>query len=687
MNADTPAGPAEPADAPAAEPAEPRGRVWSLLEQVRRDLPWLLVLAAATLLYSTGVERNPPGFYLDEASISYNAYTISVDGHDEHGVAWPLFFQTWDASVAVNPVYVYVLAAVFKVFGPSILAARLLSAVAGLLAACLLGVAAGQALGNRRVMWVVAVSALLTPWLFQVSRLVFEVALFPLVLVLSLLMVGRVANRPRWSWWEIGTLGVLLGLLTYTYTIGRLLGPLLAFGLVIFASRSRARSIGATWLVFGLMLVPALVFNLSTAGALSARAGLLGYIQPGMSPIDIGSTFVSHVLANLDPRHLLLLGDPNIRHHVPVMGSVLVGSVVIAIIGLDRVAHGRWRDGWARYVVYGLLVSLVPASLTIDDFHTLRLIAFPVFGLLLVGIGAQWLDERGGYHRLLLGGLVLATVAQGLVFQVGFWQQGPGRGYAFDEAFPPVFEAAASTGVRPIYLRDRGDLPGYIEAYWYGALQGMDRSSFVRLRSDEIPPPGAIVLGTDKSCGACEVLLEDGDYIAYRAGESSATGLIPNGDFEAVGDAALGVFGAPIFGWSASNNAALVAGGARSDTAHLVLAHQTEADSTKESSSTTVALGGETSVGLQAFVRAAPETQSLVRATVALVELDPDHQFVTWHTTTVELQPGGDWQDTRIEAVGLDPTTASIYVSLFLEPGGGPGAAVAFDDIVVEAVP
>jgi 4-amino-4-deoxy-L-arabinose transferase-like glycosyltransferase len=680
MNVAEPSEPSKPAEA-----TERGDRLQPLFAQLRRDLPWLLVLAVATLLYSTGVDRNPPGFYLDEASISYNAYAISIDGHDEHGVAWPLFFQTWDASVAVNPVYVYVLAAVFKVFGPSILAARLLSAVAGLVAAVLLGVAAGQALGNRRVMWVVAVSALLTPWVFEVSRLVFEVALFPLVLALSLLVVGRVANRPRWSWWEIGTLGVLLGLLTYTYTIGRLLGPLLAFGLVVFASRSRARSIGATWLVFGLMLVPAFVFNLASGGALSARAGLLGYIGPGMSPIDIGSTFVSHALANLDPRRLLLLGDPNIRHHVPVMGSVLIGSVVMAIIGLDRVAHGRWRDGWARYVVYGLLASLVPASLTIDDFHTLRLIAFPVFGLLLVGIGAHWLDRRSRAHRLLLAGLMVATVAQGLVFQLGFWGQGPQRGYAFDEPFPPVFEAAVSTGVRPIYLRDRGDLPGYIEAYWYGALRGMDRSSFVRLRSDEIPPPGAIVLGTDKSCGACEVLLEDGDYIAYRAGESSASGLIPNGDFEAVGDSALDVFGAPIFGWTSSGNAALVAGGARSETAHLVLAHLTDSSSTKESSSTTVALVGETSVGLQAFVRAAPETQSAVRATIALVELDVDHKFVTWHTTTVEVPVGGDWQDTRIEPVELDPNTASISVSLYLEPGGAPGAAVAFDDIVVEA--
>lgn len=658
-----------------------------LQSRMRFDPAWLVLLVLAFALYSTGVDRNPPGFYLDEASISYNAYAISIDGRDEHGVAWPLFFQTWDASVAVNPVYVYGLAAVFKVFGPSILAARLFSALAGFAAAVLLGVAAGQALGNRRVMWVVAGSALVTPWLFQVSRLVFEVALFPLILVLSLLMVGRVAAKPRWSWWEIASLGVLLGLLTYTYTIGRLLGPLLAFGLVVLGSRSRASSIGATWLVFGLMLVPALVFNLSSAGALGARAGLLGWIEPGMSPFEIGSTFVGHALANVDPRSLFLVGDPNIRHHVPVMGSVLVGTAVLAIVGLGRVVLGRWRDGWSRYVVYGLLVSLVPASLTIDNFHTLRLIAFPVFAVLLVGIGTHWLSERSNGHRVVLIGLLVVTIAQALVFQLGFWRQGPERGYAFDAAFPAVFDAALSTGASPIYLRDQGNLPGYIEAYWYGALRGMDRASFVRLRPDEIPPEGAVVLGTDKSCGLCDVLLEDGDYIAYRAGASTAAGLLPNGDFEAVGTTALDAFGAPIFGWLSSPNTALAAGGARSETAHLVLAHLTETATTKQSTSSTIAPGDEDSLGTLGFVRAGPANQSVSRATVALVEVDVDRQFVTWHTTTVDLPVGGDWQEVRIGPVDLDPATAFVYVSCFLEPGGTPGDTAAFDDIVVDAAP
>lgn len=667
--------------------AEPPARAPLTLDSLRDRAPWAVLALAVLALYTFGVEVNPPGFYLDEASISYNAYTISVDGRDEHGVPWPVYFQTWDASVAVNPVYVYTLAAVFKVFGPSILAARLLSAAAGFLAAVLLGVLAGRATGRRDVGLIVAGSALLMPWLFQVSRLVFEVALFPLVLAVVLTLIHRVHARPTWSAPQIIGVGAALGVLTYTYTIGRLLGPLLALGLVIFASRRRAPSIVLTWIVFGVALLPAVAFNVANSGALSARADLLGYIRPGVPLNDIAGQFINHVLANLDPRRLLLLGDPNIRHHVPVMGSLLAASLVLVLVGLDRVAHGEHRDPWVRYLLYGLAVALVPASLTIDDFHTLRLVAVPVFLLLLGAVGARWLAERGGAYRAVLLALAGVSVLQGAVFQIGFWREGPGRGGAFDAAFPAVFEAALATGQRPIYLRDQGNLPGYIEAYWYGTLRGMTRDDFVRLRPDELPPAGAIVLGTERSCGACDVLAQDGDYIAYRAGDLTSTGIVPNGDFEETGDGEIGAFGAPIPGWSSSPDAALLPDGARTDGAHLALAHLSDTASTRQASSSVVAVTGGSQVHLDAFVRGAPHNGSTVTVTVALVELDANREFVAWYTRAVELEPGGDWQQVLLEPVRLGLESAFVQVTCYLEPGGEPGDAAEFDDIVVEVAP
>ncbi|HYY94383.1 MAG TPA: hypothetical protein VE713_07680, partial [Pyrinomonadaceae bacterium] len=64
----------------------------------------LALLAAGLALYARGASTNPPGFYIDESSIAYNAETIARTGADEHGTPWPLFFRAFGDYK--NPTYV-----------------------------------------------------------------------------------------------------------------------------------------------------------------------------------------------------------------------------------------------------------------------------------------------------------------------------------------------------------------------------------------------------------------------------------------------------------------------------------------------------------------------------------------------------------------------------------------------------
>jgi hypothetical protein len=48
------------------------------------------IIVSAVALYARDVPNNPPGFYIDDSSIAYNAHTISQTGRDEYGVHWPL---------------------------------------------------------------------------------------------------------------------------------------------------------------------------------------------------------------------------------------------------------------------------------------------------------------------------------------------------------------------------------------------------------------------------------------------------------------------------------------------------------------------------------------------------------------------------------------------------------------------
>ena len=63
-------------------------------------------------------------------------------------------------------------------------------------------------------------------------------ATFPVGVMLFLLAVHYAQRKQKWSWVNIATLATTLMLLTYSYTIGRVLAPLMALGLLLFA-RSR----------------------------------------------------------------------------------------------------------------------------------------------------------------------------------------------------------------------------------------------------------------------------------------------------------------------------------------------------------------------------------------------------------------------------------------------------------------
>jgi 4-amino-4-deoxy-L-arabinose transferase-like glycosyltransferase len=543
--------------------------------QRRAALAFILVAAFGVAIYARGASTNPPGFYIDESSIAYNAESIARTGRDEHGEAWPLFFRAFGDYK--NPTYIYLLAALFRLTGPSIAVARLLSAALGVAAALLLGLLGARVARSRLAGVLVCATALLTPWLFELSRVAVEVAMYPLALALFLLAARRASERERWDWTDALALSLTLALLTYTYSIGRLLGPLLAFGLALFAARARLRGLLLAWAAYALALVPLLVFQLRNPGALAARFRIITYVTPQSTAADDALEFLRHYAANLNPWRMLVAGDPN-AHQIasiyntgPVLAATFalaVAGAFVALRGVRRESSGL-RKSWELFVVYCLAASFVPASLTTDDFHTLRLAAVPVF---LVALSAhafarllesnargeevqggereekveggarasQGLHASGGARarQALLVAAVALTVAQGLVFrwQYGVGARSPRRLHLFDADYtalilPTALEAA---GERPVLLADAPAIPGYIQARWYATLRRIPQEKFVLLAPGAGAPAGAVVITTEDSCPRCRVLARSDPYTTYVAeGEPRVYSPLDAGGFRA----------------------------------------------------------------------------------------------------------------------------------------------------------
>src|SRR5713226_5907544 len=81
----------------------------------------LVVVAFLFLLYTNGLSKNPPGFYVDESGVAYNAYLIAHTGTAEAGVRFPLFFQFYTGGFTqwANPTQIYLLSILFFFIKPS----------------------------------------------------------------------------------------------------------------------------------------------------------------------------------------------------------------------------------------------------------------------------------------------------------------------------------------------------------------------------------------------------------------------------------------------------------------------------------------------------------------------------------------------------------------------------------------
>jgi hypothetical protein len=245
------------------------------------------------------------------------------------------------------------------------------------------GLAGEENLGQETIGLLVAVIAIFTPWLFEVSRLVMETFFYPMAVVLFLIALYTAQRKESWSWLNVIALAASLMLLTYSYTIGRLLGPLLAGGLIIFAtSQPRIISIVKTWTVLAFTLIPLLIFRSKNPEALTQRFYLISYIKPETPWSEIIPKFIHRYLEDLSLLSLLFDGDGNMRHHV-YGGAFLKGAFVLVLIGVVVITVRRWHEPFWRFVLFGAAASIVPGALTADQFHSLRLVAYPVFLLLL----------------------------------------------------------------------------------------------------------------------------------------------------------------------------------------------------------------------------------------------------------------------------------------------------------------
>lgn len=309
------------------------------------------ILLLAALVRVIGISDNPPGFFTDEASIGYNAYTILNHGVDEHGESWPVLFQAFGEFKL--PVYIYGTVPFIMVLGLTEFAVRLASATFGIAAIVTVFLLAGAAFQQRAAALAAAFFLAIMPWHIHYSRTGFGelISFVPFVTLSLYLFIRGVRDDSRF----LVLAGAVFGITLYTYRAAWVVIPLLLIMIVILYWRElteqRKHAISGA-VVLAVVSIPILLHLLSDSGDRSQDAGIL---KLGLNTGETINLFVKQYLSHLSLSFLFFEGDQHFitRHYLPGSGHLHLVQLPLIIFGLIGVARNPTRE---KMLILGLLV-------------------------------------------------------------------------------------------------------------------------------------------------------------------------------------------------------------------------------------------------------------------------------------------------------------------------------------------
>jgi len=472
----------------------------------RNNILLFAILSLAIFLRVFQFGQNPPALYWEEVALGYDAYSLLQTGKDHHGNFLPIValesFGDWKPAL-----YAYAIIPFIPIFGLSEIAVRLPSLLAGLsivLASYFLAKKLGQS--ALLAMTVAAIA----PWAIHFSRAGWESHLSAAFILWGIYCAMRsVGERINIRWAAASV--ILFGASLYTYHAARVTVPLLGVG-IIFYIFAKARVGGSLQKFFKknvcylalisflvvVFLVPFLqnlkspallqrgketsIFtdisiieesNALRENAQYSLASRLLYHRYVLFGKEILKNFSTHF--NLD--FLFISGDSQPRHSPQFFGHLYHIEFIFIIFGL--VAWYKKQSTEKLLLLFWLLISILPGSITYGYPHALRMLAgFPVY-IFIIAAGIEylyfqwkkWLKPK--YKKAVPLFAVAIIIAYGLEL-TAFWRH-------YTKIYPVVYAAEWQAGYKEmigdlhVAMAKHPELPVYVSRemgrpamyYWF----------------------------------------------------------------------------------------------------------------------------------------------------------------------------------------------------------------------------
>ena len=304
----------------------------------------ILILVFGFVLFNYRLNNIPNGFYSDEATIGYNAYSILQTGRDEYGQFFPIFFKLFGSYTP--GLFVYLQTIPIKIFGLNIYAIRFLSTIFMIITGLniYLFLKNNKLLKSKLSLYLSLILFFITPWTIFNARLGYETT-FAFALISAGILLYK---RPTLSF-------LLISLSTYTGYSQRYLAPLIIL-LIIFLFY-RGKDIKKSIFITLLSQIPNFILMFTPAFWVKSSS--------------FTSSFFTQYLSYFSPYYLFSRGDYDLQRSLPQISVFYSWMFVSLIIGIYYL-YKNFEKPIYKYLLGLLLICPLPAALANTTFSTQR---------------------------------------------------------------------------------------------------------------------------------------------------------------------------------------------------------------------------------------------------------------------------------------------------------------------------
>lgn len=361
-----------------------------------------LIIALAAILRLWQIGNVPPSPDWDEVALGYDAYSLLATGKDEYGNFLPPVLRSFDDYKPA--LYAYLAIPTVYAFGLNVVAVRLPSVVAGIIATAAVFYLIRELFEkDKRRDYLALITSLLfavSPWSIQFSRVGFEANLGLLLNILMVLFFFKGLKKP----WMLSLSAIFAALSIYAYQSEKVFVPLLILALIFIYSK---KVFSLHWkqlivpVIVGIIVVAPMLLYISTdKGALTRLRGtsIFTYQTETLSNsipklendranndylgllldnrrVVYAKTVLGGYLSHFDLNWLFIKGDLP-RHVAPNMGLLYLFELPFLFIGIYMLIFGKYERKTKLFVFAWFLIAPIPASITADVPHAVRTLNF-----------------------------------------------------------------------------------------------------------------------------------------------------------------------------------------------------------------------------------------------------------------------------------------------------------------------